>query len=295
MSNFYPASGLIGGGVGKLDSIDGAILADGDAAIVITDGNAYLYHLDATSAAGESSPQIIAPDDNPGDKRWILSDGTFEDLTVFGAIGCGIINSYSSNATASFIAESASDFYSSIDVMNSHADDAGDADRWRHLMITRKTGGYSGLPSGAYAIRKLGDTDNFWLIILPDGKVCVGGGIPDCKLRVDGAIASKTLTFSTEGPTDNLDVSGVNVIHLDCSSNDVTIGGLVGGVDGQVLYLAKLCAGAYSAILEHNEDHANQKLFLHAGGDEELDTEYGGWVLTCDGTHWYDASHSAHV
>ena len=73
MSNFYGATTLIGGGFGALDVIDGADLADLDGAVVITDGKTYLMHLDATSGAGESPPDIISPDTNPGTKRWTLN------------------------------------------------------------------------------------------------------------------------------------------------------------------------------------------------------------------------------
>ena len=69
--NFYVASALIGGGTGALDAIDGTDLADLDAAFVQTDGTIYFYHLDATSGAAESSPDIIKPDTNAGTKRWI--------------------------------------------------------------------------------------------------------------------------------------------------------------------------------------------------------------------------------
>lgn len=72
MSNFYGATSLIGGGSGALDAIDGAGLSDGDGALVIASGYHFTYVLDDDSAAAESSPDIIAPDDNPGDKRWIL-------------------------------------------------------------------------------------------------------------------------------------------------------------------------------------------------------------------------------
>ncbi len=71
-NNFYPAILLTGGASGALDAIDGAGLTDLDAAIVQTDGAVYFYHLDATSGAAEDSPNIIAPDDNPGTKRWVL-------------------------------------------------------------------------------------------------------------------------------------------------------------------------------------------------------------------------------
>ncbi len=71
-NKFYGAVALIGGGAGALDLIDGALLVDGDAATVQTDGTTYFYHLDATSGAAESSPDVIIPDTNAGTKRWIL-------------------------------------------------------------------------------------------------------------------------------------------------------------------------------------------------------------------------------
>jgi len=86
MSNFYPATGLIGGNEGDLDNIDGATLVDGDGAIVIINGNAYLYHLDATSGEAESSPLIISPDTNPGTKRWILSPMNINGMKITGKV-----------------------------------------------------------------------------------------------------------------------------------------------------------------------------------------------------------------
>lgn len=71
-NNIYPAIVLIGGATGALDAVDGAGLADLDAAIVQTDGRVYFYHLDATSGATERSPYVITPDTNAGTKRWIL-------------------------------------------------------------------------------------------------------------------------------------------------------------------------------------------------------------------------------
>lgn len=115
-------------------------------------------------------------------------------------------------------------------------------------------------------------------------------------VEVVGRISSATLTFSTVGPTDNLDVSGVNTLFIDNSSNAVIIGGFAGGVDGQVLYVALINAGANNVTLEHNETGATQKIFLHAGADETLNTEYGGWVFVCHGgVDWHDCSHARHV
>ena len=71
----YKMEALIGGAVTALDGIDGDDLFDGDFAWVLTGpgtNTAYLYILDDDSGAAEGSPLIIAPDNNPGTKRWIL-------------------------------------------------------------------------------------------------------------------------------------------------------------------------------------------------------------------------------
>lgn len=68
----YGATALTGGTSGCLDAINGATLVNGDKAIVNTTTSTYFYNLNSTSAASESSPDIIAPDTNAGDKRWLL-------------------------------------------------------------------------------------------------------------------------------------------------------------------------------------------------------------------------------
>ncbi len=73
-NNFYVAILLSGGATGALDAIDGVGLFDLDAAFVQTDGRVYFYSLDATSGATERSPYVIAPDTNPGSKRWVLQE-----------------------------------------------------------------------------------------------------------------------------------------------------------------------------------------------------------------------------
>lgn len=75
MAKHYAAILLTGGASGALDKINGALLEDRDTArVTIKDtGRTYFYHLDATSGAAESSPDVIAPDTSAGSKRWILS------------------------------------------------------------------------------------------------------------------------------------------------------------------------------------------------------------------------------
>lgn len=71
-NNFYGATALTGGASGALDSIDGTNLATGDGAFVTTSTGTYFYYLNAASGAAESSPNVIAPDANGGNKRWIF-------------------------------------------------------------------------------------------------------------------------------------------------------------------------------------------------------------------------------
>jgi hypothetical protein len=70
--NKYTA--LTGGAATALDSVDGADLAEGDHAILYIGGAVYFYLLDENSAATESVPNVISPDDNAGDKRWVLQN-----------------------------------------------------------------------------------------------------------------------------------------------------------------------------------------------------------------------------
>ena len=107
---------------------------------------------------------------------------------------------------------------------------------------------------------------------------------------------STTRTFST-GPAQQhaVDVSNGNVLFIDCSANAIIIGGFTGGINGQRLFVAKLCPSGNTITLKYNASTGNQDILLHAGADESLSGEYGGWVLVCNGSNWYDVSHSKHV
>jgi hypothetical protein len=109
--NFYPFTALIGGGAGALDKEDGAGLADGDGAMVITDAGVYWYHLNATSAATENSPFRISPDANAGNKRWHLVGTTV-------AIGALVYPSSNQSLSSSSVQETL--------VFNTESYDVGD-------------------------------------------------------------------------------------------------------------------------------------------------------------------------
>lgn len=69
---FYGATALTGGGTGAVDKINGSKLNEGDMCIVYQSSAVnYVFVLDADSAAAESSPDVIKPDRNAGDKRWL--------------------------------------------------------------------------------------------------------------------------------------------------------------------------------------------------------------------------------
>lgn len=93
MVNGYKFTALTGGGAGALDTQNGNVLIDGDIAIVMESGNIYFYELDADSGAAENSPNVITPDTNAGDKRWLLtkvhSSETYmrSDVAAQGGIG----------------------------------------------------------------------------------------------------------------------------------------------------------------------------------------------------------------
>ncbi len=81
----YYFTALTGGAATALDSVDGKSLLDGDVANVpvIAQNCIYIYILDATSEAAESSPGVISPDTNAGTKRWILvGTRTLDGVTI---------------------------------------------------------------------------------------------------------------------------------------------------------------------------------------------------------------------
>jgi len=72
MAQLFIKYALTGGGNDALDGVDGAILNGGDFAFTFEGGYFYLHLLKNDSGEAESSPQVIAPVTNAGDKRWEL-------------------------------------------------------------------------------------------------------------------------------------------------------------------------------------------------------------------------------
>jgi len=91
----WAANSLTGGATGALDRIDGNLLsstAGTEIAVVIDATGPSFYVVNPTSGASESSPDIISPDSNAGDKRWIrvyplgvVKESTYNANTVLAA------------------------------------------------------------------------------------------------------------------------------------------------------------------------------------------------------------------
>ncbi len=117
--------------------------------------------------------------------------------------------------------------------------------------------------------------------------------INDGDLSVNGRVFSATVDI-TAGTYNNIDVAGVNTLFIDTSGGNVIIQGTINGVNGQVLNVVVHDATGNTTI--ENQNGVNQDFFLHAGTDEVMTAEYGGWVFVNDGgDHWHDCSHSKHV
>jgi len=101
-------------------------------------------------------------------------------------------------------------------------------------------------------------------------------------------LATKTITASA----DNTDVSETNTLWITTADGNVVLGGLTGGVNGQVLYIVRKDT-TNDLTLENAEGAGDQDFIMHQEADEIIDG--GGVVLVCDGNDWYDASHANHV
>ena len=140
---------------------------------------------------------------------------------------------------------------------------------------------------------------------LRQGKVISGAGETLAEFREDGIysgaagagnfttslIVLKKLTFSTQGPTDDVDVTGVSVLECYTADNYVIIGGFVGGVQGQFLYFVNIGDPGTGIRLENEEGGGEQDIYLRQGQDIDI-LNNGGCLLYCDGTSRIEVGNS---
>ena len=164
-------------------------------------------------------------------------------------------------------------------ILELFADEGDDnADKWR-LWINDADDDlhFSNYTSGSW-----GDI----LTIQDGGNVGIGDAAPACKLEVAGAIAGKIVSITASA--DDTDTSEAYVLKVSTNGGTVVLGGLVGGVAGQVLHIIKVTL-ANDLTLEHIESSGNQDFALITAADETV-AGYGGWTLVCDGSNWYTVS-----
>ena len=119
------------------------------------------------------------------------------------------------------------------------------------------------------------------------GNVGIGTLTPSSKLQVSGAISSATAIITASSDTTN--VSGINTLFVNPTDVTIVLGGLVGGVDGQVIRIVAI--GSANGLTLENEEGiggATQNFIINVGADKTFCK--GGYVFVCNGTNWYDIS-----
>jgi hypothetical protein len=79
MAKVFYRQGLTGGGSTNLDAQVSSGIANDDFAFTVhTDGKIYAHRYNSSSAAAESSPSVIQPDDTPATGRWLMQTSPFD-------------------------------------------------------------------------------------------------------------------------------------------------------------------------------------------------------------------------
>lgn len=111
--------------------------------------------------------------------------------------------------------------------------------------------------------------------------------------KILGTIRTSSATATSSGNggvNDNYDVSAIGILYADTGNDSaIVIGGLQGGVAGQVLFILKVDA-LQSVTIEHAEGVGTQNILTSNTNDISL-TDYGGALLVCNGTSWFVVNH----
>lgn len=211
-----------------------------------------------------------------GSGGW-TDDGTIVRLTTStDQVGIG-----TSSSKSKFDIVSASNSYSDID--------DGDGGHLRVGAGTSSTDDalFFGVHTGDYSWVQAIDPGASYrdLALNPSGgDVGIGTTSPDAKLDVAGAIVSGTAIITAN--TNNYDVSGINTLFCNTENNDITIGGLSGGVDGQNLHIIKY-HNTHTLTIEFDQTGASESNRIWTGTLNDLVLLYpgfGGYTLVYSGT-----------
>jgi len=110
--------------------------------------------------------------------------------------------------------------------------------------------------------------------------------------NLSGGIFRGSVATLTSGTHNSYSAVGKFIIKLDSASGNVILTGFTGGVIGQIIYIIKSSSSNTSSI--HNDVTSTQRIFTRSGANETVgqsgvkaSNPRGGWILVCDGTHWY--------
>lgn len=109
------------------------------------------------------------------------------------------------------------------------------------------------------------------------------------EMRATERITSGTKTITAS--SDDLDVSGVNIVFVDTTGGDIILGGLTGGVNGQLLHFAVIGNFSNNIKFEHAEGIGGSQDFMNYTTNDERILR-GGIAFVCNGTNWYMIHHT---
>jgi hypothetical protein len=237
---------LTGGGADALDSVDGTDRGDGNAlqdldlAFSVDTSIFYVHQLDAYSALPESVPDVIKPDTNAGDKRWILI-AKVEDTSA-----------YVTKAT-----------YNANTILAANTDDNPAAlTIAEQTILGRITGGN---------IAALSAADVRTLLNVADGATAFNPAIPGA---IGGTTPSggafTTLTMTTQSISDNAIVTIDSADAADDEYARFTANGIEGRTKAEVLADLMPAPGAIGETTPNTIRGLNKEIYKTATADSPL-------------------------
>lgn len=113
------------------------------------------------------------------------------------------------------------------------------------------------------------------------GNLTVGG-------NVVAPLKTKTIDHDTDGV---IDVEGISTLFVNTTGDDISINGFTNGINGQVLHIANIGNTNYKIDINQASSGGNQDIYLNGGSQTIYASNYGGWILVCDGSNWYDTNY----
>ncbi len=144
---------------------------------------------------------------------------------------------------------------------------------------------HSSWPSSEQDFEFKGQGGHTIMMMLNNGKVGINDTTPDTTLDVGGSFSVASATIASD--TDNYDVSDIGILLVDTSAATRTIGGLSGGVEGQVLHIIKKYT-ANDLVIENDEATGTQKFLNPDNADLTIPgVGSGGVTAVYVNNYWY--------